>query len=467
MMEKGGVYLGPRLRRLRKDLGLTQASMASDVGISPSYIALMERNQRPVTAEVLIRLAKAYRIDLPSLTEDNSPDLISRLRAAMKDPIFADIEVSAIELADVLSNFPGFTEAMLRLYTAYKSEQFALADQQQLAVFSGNDNTLTDPVAAVRAFLAARRNFFPQLDTIAETMSFDVSQAGGLVAFLRQRHGLSVRRLPPDVMMGSVRRLDRHRREILLDDGLDLASQNFQLAQQLAYLEIDADLDKAIGAGNLPSENARHLAHRALAGYFGAALLMPYAQFARAAETKRYDVEAISRQFNTSFEQTAHRLTTLQKPGQECIPFFFIRVDSAGNVSKRLDSASFPFARHGGGCPLWSLHQVFSSPRSVVTQWLELPDGQRFFSIARTVSAGGGSYSSTRVMRAVALVCEAHYADRMIYYERNSPPVYTPIGISCRLCHRSTCTARSEPPIGRTILADGYRRTEAPFGFSD
>jgi predicted transcriptional regulator/transcriptional regulator with XRE-family HTH domain len=466
-MEKNGVYLGPRLRRLRKDLGLTQAVMASDIGISPSYIALMERNQRPVTAEVLIRLAKAYTIDLSSLTEDKGGDLINRLKAAMKDPIFADIEVSPVELVDVLSNFPGFTEAMLRLYTAYKSEQFALADWQQSAVGATEADSANDPVAAVRAFLAARRNCFPQLDAAAESLAVDVNQLGGLHAFLRQRHGLNVRRLPQEVMMGSVRRLDRHRKEILLDDGLDVASQNFQLAQQLAYLEADGEIQKTVEGGNLHTENARHLAHRAVAGYFGAAVLMPYAQFAKAAESKRYDVEAIARQFNSSFEQTAHRLTTLQKPGQERVPFFFIRVDNAGNVSKRLDSANFPFARHGGGCPLWSLHQVFSLPRTVVTQWLELPDGQRFFSIARTVSSGGGAYASARVTRAVALVCEAQHAERMVYYDRNSAPLYTPIGISCRLCHRPTCTSRSEPPIGRSILADAYRRAEAPFGFSD
>ncbi|KRB31030.1 XRE family transcriptional regulator [Mesorhizobium sp. Root695] len=466
-MQKSGVYLGPRLRRLRKDLGLTQANMATEIGISPSYIALMERNQRPVTAEVLIRLAKTYTIELSTLMEDKDPSLVDRLKATMKDPIFADIEISLVEIADLLSNFPGFADAMLRLYTAYRSEQFALADLQQLAGSRGNVDGQTDPVASVRVFLAAHRNCFPQLDSAAETKALEVNHAGGLVAFLKHRHGLSVRRLPHDVMMGSVRRLDRHRREILLDDGLDVASQNFQLAQQLAYLEVNDEIQKTVEGANLVCEDARHLAHRALAGYFGAAVSMPYAQFAKAAESKRYDVEAISRQFNTSFEQTAHRLTTLQKPGQERIPFFFIRVDNAGNVSKRLDSANFPFARHGGGCPLWSLHQVFTSPRTVVTQWLELPDGQRFFSIARTVSSGGGAYASARVTRAVALVCEARHSERMVYYDRNIAPVYTPIGISCSLCHRATCLSRSEPPIGRSILADAFRRAEAPFGFSD
>ncbi|WOS64289.1 helix-turn-helix domain-containing protein [Sinorhizobium fredii] len=465
-MEKLGIYLGPRLRRLRKDLGLTQAHMAADLDVSPSYIALMERNQRPVTAEVLLRLAKAYKIDLSSLAEESGSDLIARLQAAMKDPIFAEIDVSPLELADVLSSFPGFTEAMLRLYTAYKEEQFALADQRQGSADWGTD--ASDPVAAVRGFLAARRNCFPGLDVAAEKLSTAIAEAGGLPGYFRQRHNLHVRRLPGEVMTGSVRRLDRHRREILLDDSLDAASQNFQLAQQLAYIEFDGDIRKAVSEGNLVTESARRLAHRAIAAYCAGAIVMPYTAFAKAVEARRYDVEAIARQFGTSFEQTAHRLTTLQKPGQERIPFFFIRVDAAGNVSKRLDSANFPFARHGGGCPLWTLHQVFTTPRTVVTQWLELPDGQRFFSIARTVSSGGGAFGVPRVTRAVALVCEAGYAERMVYYRHHVQPVTpTPIGIACRLCHRTNCTSRSEPPIGRHISPDDYRRTDTPFGFSD
>ncbi|MEY9769394.1 putative transcriptional regulator/transcriptional regulator with XRE-family HTH domain [Sinorhizobium fredii] len=465
-MEKLGIYLGPRLRRLRKDLGLTQAHMAADLDVSPSYIALMERNQRPVTAEVLLRLAKAYKIDLSSLAEESGSDLIARLQAAMKDPIFAEIDVSPLELADVLSSFPGFTEAMLRLYTAYKEEQFALADQRQGSADWGTD--ASDPVAAVRGFLAARRNCFPGLDVAAEKLSTAIAEAGGLPGYFRQRHNLHVRRLPGEVMTGSVRRLDRHRREILLDDSLDAASQNFQLAQQLAYIEFDGDIRKAVSEGNMLTESARRLAHRAIAAYCAGAIVMPYTAFAKAVEARRYDVEAIARQFGTSFEQTAHRLTTLQKPGQERIPFFFIRVDAAGNVSKRLDSANFPFARHGGGCPLWTLHQVFTTPRTVVTQWLELPDGQRFFSIARTVSSGGGAFGVPRVTRAVALVCEAGYAERMVYYRHHVQPVTpTPIGIACRLCHRTNCTSRSEPPIGRHISSDDYRRTDTPFGFSD
>ncbi|PJR08441.1 helix-turn-helix domain-containing protein [Sinorhizobium meliloti] len=467
-MEKSGVYLGPRLRRLRKDLGLTQAMMASDLEVSPSYVALMEGSQRPVTAEVLLRLAKVYKIDISALADDSMPELIGRLQSTIKDPIFADIDVSPLEVADVLSSFPGFAEAMLRLYTAYKEEQLALADQRQVAMEDRGSDEVADPIAEVRRFLVARRNCFPGIDVAAEKLAAGVAEAGGLASYLMQRHQLRVRRIPSEVMSGSVRRLDRHRREVLLDDGLDAASQNFQLAQQLAYIEFDDNIGNLVQEGSLATESARRLTHRALAGYFAAAVVMPYTQFARAVEARCYDVEALARQFGTSFEQTAHRLTTLQKPGQERIPFFFIRVDAAGNVSKRLDSANFPFARHGGGCPLWTLHQVFSTPRTVVTQWLELPEGQRFFSIARTVSSGGGAFGVLRVDRAVALVCEASHAERLIYYRHYSQPVTpTPIGIACRLCQRDSCTSRSEPPIGRQILPDYYRRTDAPFGFSD
>lgn len=461
------MFLGQRLRRLRRDLGLTQADMARDLDISPSYIALMERNQRPLTAEILLRLARSYKVDFSEFGEGTGPALVTRLEGIFRDPLFSDIDILPLEVADIAHSFPGFAEAMLRLHTAYKEEQFALADQRQAGPGDAVEMS-GDPVAAVRGFLSARNNFFPLLDAASERLAVKVADAGGFVGYYKQKHDLRIRRLPSEVMTGSLRRLDWHRKEILFDEALDTASQNFHLAQQLAYLELDADIRAAVEEGNFETENARRLALRALSAYCAAAIVMPYAVFAKAVETRKYDIDAISGQFGTSFEQTAHRLTTLQKPGQERIPFFFIRVDAAGNVSKRLNTGSFPFARHGGGCPLWSLHQVFASPRRIVTQWLELPEGQRFFSIARTVSSGGGSYGALRVDRAVALVCEAKHADRLIYNRKPSPPPDpTPIGISCRLCHRMTCTARSEPPIGRQILSDDYRRTEAPFGFSD
>jgi predicted transcriptional regulator/transcriptional regulator with XRE-family HTH domain len=464
------LYVGPSIRRIRRDRGLTQADMAADLDISPSYIALLERNHRPLSAELLLRLAQTYSIDLSTLADTGSDDAV-RLQTVLKDPIFADIELPSLEIADVVTNFPGIAEAFLRLYTAYQEEQLALADRGADASWAeGKDMDVSDPVAEVRRFLGARRNSFPVLDDAGERLSQAVKGHGGFAEYFMARHSLRVRRVPPEVMVGSIRRLDLHRKEILLDDEIDGASQNFQLALQLAYLEVDNEIDTVLGEGHFATDASRRLSRRALASYTAAALLMPYSAFARAVETRRYDVEALGRQFGVSFEQAAHRLTTLQKPGQERVPFFFIRVDEAGNVSKRLDSAGFPFARHGGGCPLWNVHQAFRTPRQIVTQWLELPDGQRFFSIARTVTAGGGGFGRPRVDRAVALACAAEQAGKLIYTQGQSDlatVVATPIGISCHVCQRAECTARSAPPIGRQILPDEVRHTSAPFGFSD
>ncbi len=466
------LYVGPSLRRLRRDLGLTQSDMAADLDVSASYIALLERNHRPLSAEMLLRLAQTYKMDVAALAGGGGSDETARLQAALKDPIFADIDLPALETADVATNFPGITEALLRLYTAYQEEHLALADRgaEAATATGGRSSDVPDPVAESRRFLAARRNCFPHLDEAAERLSQTVAGHDSLVGYLKDRHKLRVRRLPTSVMVGSTRRLDRHRKEILLDDALDTASQTFQLALQLAYLELRKETDDVIAEGTFATESGERLTRRALASYAAAALLMPYSAFARAAEARRYDVEALARQFGASFEQTAHRLTTLQKPGQERVPFFFIRVDPAGNVSKRLDGAGFPFALHGGGCPLWTVHQAFRTPRQIVTQWLELPDGQRFFSIARTVTAGGGAYGSQRVERAIALGCAAEHAGRLIYTQDRpgfGADSATPIGVTCRLCHRTECTARSAPPIGRQIMPDDIRRTSAPFGFSD
>ncbi|HTJ64169.1 MAG TPA: short-chain fatty acyl-CoA regulator family protein [Alphaproteobacteria bacterium] len=464
------LYVGPSLRRIRRDRGLTQADMAADLDVSASYIALLERNHRPLSAEVLLRLAQTYNIDMSTLADTGTEDAV-RLQGVLKDPIFADIELPSLETADVVTNFPGIAEAFLRLYTAYQEEQLALADRGADARRAGGTPLETsDPVAEVRRFLGARRNSFPLLDDAGERIAQAAKGEAGIAGYLTDRHGLRIRRVPSEVMVGSTRRLDLHRKEILLDDEIDGASQNFQLALQLAYLELGKEVDTILNEGHFATDAGRRLSRRALASYAAAAMLMPYSAFARAVEQRRYDVEALGRQFGVSFEQTAHRLTTLQKPGQERVPFFFLRVDEAGNVSKRLDGAGFPFARHGGGCPLWNVHQVFRTPRQIVTQWLELPDGQRFFSIARTVTAGGGGFNRPRVDRAVALACAAEHADKLIYTQGQTVPgagEATPIGINCHVCQRAECTARSAPPIGRQILPDEVRRTSAPFGFSD
>ena len=467
MPSERSVYMGPRLKRLRRELGLTQAQVAHDLDISASYVALLERNQRPLTADLLLRLARTYRMDLTDIAANGGADYAARLAAALKDPMFADIDLPALEVSDIATSFPGISEAFLRLHTAWAERQLELADRGAERTEGAEP---ADPVAEVQRFLAARHNCFPALDEAAEAIAGHIAEAGSLTSYLGSRHSLRVRRLPTEVLAGSIRRYDRHRGEILLDDALDTASQNFQLALQLSYIELRKTIDAALKDGNFANEEIEQYARRALANYAAAAIVMPYDAFSKAAEARAYDIEALGRAFGASFEQVAHRLTTLQKPGKERVPFFFIRVDRAGNVSKRLDGAGFPFARHGGACPLWSLHHVFSTPRQIVTQWLELPDGKRFLSIARTVTAGGGGFGAPKIERAVALGCAAEHAPQVVYARMQpelTPDKATPIGVTCRLCQRIECPARSAPPIGRQMLADEYHRGATPYAFAD
>ncbi len=315
------IFMGPRLRRLRRELGLTQADMAADLEISAPYVALLERNQRPVTADMLLRLARTYKIDLADLAGDGGADHTARMQSILKDPMFSDIDIPPLEISDLAVSYPGMTEAFLRLYTAYREEQLALAEQR----------APTMKGVAARWFRASLTptipsptsgGFWPRAATIApistirrNALSWRLpGQPDSLNGFAFATT-FRVRYLPPSVMLGSVRRLDLHHKQLLIEDSLDTASLNFELAKQLAYLEMEDEIDAALEAGKFASKSAELLARRALAAYAAAAIIMPYSAFAKAVDTRRYDLEALARQFGTSFEQTAHRVTTLQRPG--------------------------------------------------------------------------------------------------------------------------------------------------------
>ena len=464
-MARKPIYMGPRLKNMRRELGLTQANMASDLDISPSYIALMERNQRPVSAETLLKLATVYRVNIADLAGDDSEETAARLQGLFKDPIFADIDLPEFDVADIATSYPGFAEAIMRLHTAYREEQMALAERRADPI-DGAAGSASDPVAEARAFLAARRNCFPALDDSAAALAAELGEVAPMRKRIAERHKLDVRFADTGLLFGAVRWHDYHRRRVLLAETLDHPGRRFQLALQLAILEQEDQIARELETGRFEDEDTANLVRRALQSYWAAALLMPYDAFAKAAIDLRYDVEALAVRFAVSFEQAAHRLTTLQRAGSEGVPFFFLRVDQAGNVSKRLDGAGFPLARHGGGCPLWNIHLVFSAPGKIDAQLIELPDGDAYVSIARTVRAGGGAFGAANVTRAVAIACSAQHLDKLVYADALKASTPAPIGVACRICHRPRCIARSAPPMGRDVLPVTFRDSGVPFAFS-
>lgn len=465
--ENRRLFIGPRLRRIRRELGLTQAQMAGDLDISPSYITLIERNQRPLPADLLLRLAETYNLELTAFAAGDE-DAFARLEAALADPIFQDLSISREDVRDLLSANPAMGEAVAALYAAYRASQTAVMEARAAGAAGP-----ADPLEEARDFIAEQRNYFPALDEAGEeTANALAAEGGALFAAigerLKKRHSLSLRILPADIMVGAYRRHDRHRGQIAISEALDQASRDFQATLQLVLLEQAETLDETVKATSFETDAGRRLARAALANYAAGAIIFPYDRFFDSARELKYDIEALGRRFGASFEQVCHRLTTLQRPGGEGVPFFFLRIDAAGNVSKRFSGGVFPFARYGGSCPLWNIHETFRTPRRVITQVVELPDGERYFSIARTVHGGEAGFHAPKAERAVALGCELKHAEKLIYAEgvdaNKADP--TPIGVTCRLCPRPNCAARAHPPLERRLIIDERRRMATPFSFA-
>ena len=470
------IFAGPRLRRLRRERSLTQARMAEELAVSPSYLNLMERNQRPITVPVLLRLADIYGVDPRDFMEDRTESAVEDMEHILADPLFQEAGVGRAELHDAAEYAPTLLVAMQRLYRAYAAARETT--EAQVLVKADPDRTEThlgdSPVERVRTILQEARNHFPALDDVAETFASDLTLEGPEPFFtmaerLRSRHGIRVRVLPVDVMSDRLRWYDLHRRQLMISEVMDQPGRVFQVAYQLAVSEHGALLNTLAGQLEPKDDVARRLLRVTFANYFAGAVMMPYARFHEAAEATGYDVEVLAARFGASFEQVAHRLTTLGRPTARGVPFFLVRVDIAGNVSKRFSAGRFPFAHAGGTCGLWNLHATFAEPGKILTQIVELQEGSQWFSIARTVRRSITPHGTISPKFAVALGCEIKYANRLVYARRLdlATPDVMPIGISCRLCERPNCPQRAAPPVLRPLRVDETTRGISPFAFNE
>ncbi len=311
------LFVGPRFRRIRQQLGLSQTQIAEGLGISPSYINLIERNQRPVTAQILLRLAETYDLDLRDLATADEDRFFAELNEIFSDPLFRQIDLPKQELRDLAELCPGVTHSLQRLYAAYtearRGETMAaaqFADREEGARFEAN------PIERVRDLIEANRNYFPELEQTAETLrdELDVPAEGlfaALASRLREKHSIVTRIMPVDVMRETLRRFDRHRRQLLISELVDGPGRSFQLAFQIGLAECGASFDAIINRAGPLDETPRRLYRITLANYFAAAVMMPYQAFHSAAESLSYDVHVLAQRFNAGFEQVCHRLTTL------------------------------------------------------------------------------------------------------------------------------------------------------------
>ncbi|MCM2502086.1 short-chain fatty acyl-CoA regulator family protein [Aureimonas altamirensis] len=470
-MADNKVFAGPRLRRLRNGLGLTQTAMAAELGISPSYLNLLERNQRPLTVQILLRLTEIYEVDLSGLQAREGDSLRADLKAAFADPLLAGELPGPQEMSDFADAAPNAAAGMAKLYRAYKEMEARLSDLSVLLAGQGKALDAAGsrlPMDAVREVLEDRPNYFAGIDGAAEGLSAEIALGddaySALKTWLRTRYDVSVRVLPVETMPNWRRRFDRHSRRLFLSERLSAPDRLREVAFEAASLALAQPIEAELASFSFASAEARRLALFELTRYAAHALMMPYGPFHAAAERAAYDIDALAGRFQASFEQVANRLTTLQRHGAPGVPFFMMEVDQAGNRFRRAGAQGFPTRRFGGGCVKLAIHNSFSEAGRVLVEEVEMPDGAVFLTISRTLEGLKAGFAERPRRTALLLACEAAFKDRVIYgrFGRMSP---VPVGPSCRLCERQACLARAEPPLTRPLGLDTWVGGLSAFDF--
>lgn len=455
-MREPGQHLGAKVRALRRQRNLTQVQLADRLGISASYLNLIEHNRRPLPAQLLIKLADLFELDLKSLSTEHHARVVADLMEVFGDPLFEPHDVTNAEVRDLASSSPTAARAVLSLYQAYRAAREA--SDTLAATLSDGDLDGVDsshlPTEEVSDLVQRHMNHFPELEAGSEALWREARLDPdylytSLVRFLGQL-GVAVRIVHTADARGAMRRYDPEAKVLHLSELLRRGSRNFQLAYQIGLLTQAEVLDRFVADPHLTSDSSRALARVALANYFAAAVLMPYGAFLEQARAERYDLDLLGHRFRTSFEQVCHRLTTLRRPGAEGVPFHMVRVDIAGNISKRFSASGLRFARFSGACPRWNLFEAFTTPGLVRTQLSQMPDGATYFWIARTVNREGGGFHAPRSVLAIAMGCEASRARELVYADGvnlDAREAVVPVGLTCRLCERMDCEQRAFPPL--------------------
>ena len=462
-------FVGSRVRQLRSERGFSQAALAQILEISPSYLNQIEHDVRPLTVAVLLRITEVFGVDATFFAPQDDTRLVAELREVTFDRDL-DVDIAPTEVAEMVSAHPAIARAMVNLHRRYRitTAQLAAATEDRFNDGSGS-GSITMPHEEVRDYFYQRQNYLHELDSAAEDLTTRMRMhrgdlAGELSRRLTEVHGVHIIRR---IDLGD-RVLHRYRPEtktLEISNHLSTGQQVFRMAAELAYLEVGDLIDSMVTDGKFTSDESRTLARLGLANYFAAAAVLPYRQFHDVSENFRYDIERLSAFYQVSYETIGHRLSTLQRPSMRGVPFSFVRVDKAGNMSKRQSATGFHFSSAGGTCPLWNVYETFTNPGKILVQIAQMPDGRNYLWVARTVERRASRYGQPGKTFAIGLGCEVRQANRLVYSKGLdlSSDNATPIGSGCRVCERDNCPQRAFPALGRALDIDEHRSTVSPY----
>jgi len=462
------LFIGPKVRRLREARSWKLEPCASRLGLSVSYLSQIEANQRPVTARVLISMMRVFDVDAASLDADDDQRLMADLREAAAESLDDGPPPTLAELKLVATNAPNFARNYLNLHRAHQRIDERLKTTEEAVAL---DETVAAsallPYEEVRDYFHYRNNYVHDLDLAAEQVAArcgvgpDIPLEQTLEVYLRDHLKVRVRRTSGGDLM---RRFDPATRELTLNTVQPSETRSFQMACHIVAAELGELIEAELAVAGLRSRSAAEICRISLTNYAAGALVLPYEAFRTAAHDLRHDIDLLSLRFQASFEQTCHRLSTLQRPGMRGVPFYFVRVDPAGNITKRHSATRFQFARFGGTCPLWNVHEAFGRDGRILTQVAEMPDNTRYLCLAWGILKRSGSHLHPDRRYALGLGCEVQYADAIVYsdgVDLKGPAAR--IGVSCRICERDDCAQRAFPPVDRGFSVPEFERSIVPF----
>ncbi len=459
-MAERKIFAGPKVRRVRNGLRMTQTAMAEALEISPSYLNLIERNQRPLTVQLLLKLSAVYKVDLEDLHGESGGSL-DQLKEIFADPLLAGELPGDQELVEIAEAAPNAASGMVRLYRAYREQASRLSD---LTVLMAGEVQAPSagarlPADEVRDALERRPAYFAAIEDAAEAFSARLANGMDRTAafkeWLRTERGIGVRVLPVHVMPDLRRRFDRHSMRLFVSERLSAADQAHEIAIEVATLALSDAVLAELDALALTTPEAKRIARFELSRYAALALAMPYTAFLAAAQSARYDIDILRARFDISYAQAATRLTMLQRPGASGIPFFLMEIDAAGNRLRRVGGQGFPHSRFGGGCPKLNIHAAFLQPGQILVEPVEMPGGSGYLTISRTLEGPVAPFGE-RVRRTALLIgCDIAFRDALVYGQAQATaPQVVAIGPGCRLCERRGCLSRAEPPVTRPLGLD-------------
>lgn len=471
-MSEHKIFAGPRLRRIRREHDLTQTAMAQDLSISPSYLNLIERNQRPLTVQLLMKLAAVYGVDVTELQGESS-GTVSQLKSAFSDPLLAGELPGDQELIEVAEAAPNAAAGLVKLYRAYCEQSERLSDLAMILARQGTETAVAEkrlPHDEVSNALADRAYFFDALDRAAEDFHAALAPADDLEPALRkwlkEKHGIAVKVLPPSVMAHVGRRFDRHTMRLFVSARYSPHDRAREIAIEAVLLALGEEIGRAVDALALTGDEARRIARFEMARYAALAVMMPYDLFLEAARRDRFDIGILAGRFSVSFEQAALRLVSLQRSDNPGLPFFAMEADHAGNILKRIGAHGFPRAGFRGECPKLDIYDAYARPGQILSQCVEMPDASRFLTVVRTLPGPEAMFGDRPRQTTLLLALPWQQAGACIYgaaLGANAPAMA--VGPVCRLCERAGCLSRARPPITRPLGLDDMAAGLSAFDF--